>query len=60
MKWLLGVDTNASGESKTYLFDTFKRFITPYLQGIEPIVAGTDEDFVKQAVKDAEPFYERT
>ena len=60
MKWLLGVDTNASGEPKTYLFDTLKRFITPYLQGIEPIVAGTDEDFVKQAVKDAEPFYERT
>lgn len=60
MRWLLGVKTSSQGEERQYLLDTFKRFITPYLQNIEPIVSSTDEDFVKQAVKDADPFYERT
>ncbi len=60
MKWLLGVETSAEGEEKKYLLDTFGRFLTPYLQGVEPITADTCEDFVKQAIKDAEPFYERT
>lgn len=60
MKWLLGVETSSQGEERQYLLDTFKRFITTYLQNIEPIVSSTDEDFVKQAVKDADPFYERT
>ena len=60
VRWLLGVETDATGENKKYIFDTLQRFIAPYLQGVEPIVAGTDEDFVKQAIKDAEPFYERT
>ena len=60
MRWLLGVETSSQGEERQYLLDTFKRFITTYLQNIEPIVSSTDEDFVKQAVKDADPFYERT
>ena len=60
MRWLLGVETSSQGEERQYILDTFKRFITPYLQNIEPIVSSTDEDFVKQAVKDATAFYERT
>ena len=60
MKWLIGVETSKEGEQKKYILDTISRFLTPYLQGVEPIAAGTDEDFVKQAIKDAEPFYDRT
>lgn len=59
IKWLIGIDTSAEGEEKKYLLDTFGRFIRPALQGTDVIVAGTDEDYVKQAVGDAEPFYER-
>ena len=60
MRWLLGVEAQAQGDELNYLLDTFKRFITPYLNNIEPVVASSDEDFVQQAVKDAEPFYART
>jgi len=60
MKWLFGIDTKLTGESRQYLFDTFKHFITPHLQNIEPIVASVEEDFVKQAVKDSKAFYERS
>ena len=60
MKWLIGVECQAKGEELTYLLDTFKRYITPYLQGADVIVAGTDQEFVIQAIKNAEPFYERT
>jgi len=60
MRWLLGVEANAEGEELNYLLDTLKRFVTPYLQNIEPVVASSQEDFVKQAIKDAEPFYART
>ena len=60
MKWLLGVETSAEGDEKKYLLDTFGRFMKPYLQGVDPITAGTDEEFVRQAIKDAEAFYERT
>lgn len=60
MRWLLGVETSTTGEQKKYILNTLSRFLTPYLQGIEPIAAGTDEDFVKQAIKDAKPFYDRT
>ena len=60
MRWLLGVEASCEGEELSYLLDTFKRFITPYLNNIEPVVASSQEDFVRQAVKDAEPFYART
>lgn len=60
MRWLIGVQTSSEGEQRQYQFDTFKRFITPYLQNVEPIVASSDEDFVIQAIKDADPYYERT
>lgn len=60
VKWLIGIEAGAEGEERKYLFDTFARFIRPALQGTDVIVAGTDEDYVKQAVGDAEPFYERT
>lgn len=60
MKWLIGVQTDATGEQRDYVFDTLKRFITPVLGTIEPIVASSEEDFVKTAVKDVKPFYERT
>lgn len=60
MRWLLGVEATCEGEELSYLLDTFKRFITPYLNNIEPVVASSQEDFVRQAVKDAEPFYART
>ncbi|MBR1797341.1 MAG: enhanced serine sensitivity protein SseB C-terminal domain-containing protein [Clostridiales bacterium] len=59
MKWLLGVETDSEGKEKDYIIDTLSRFIKPYLQGIDPIVAGTDEEFVKQAIRNAQPFYER-
>ncbi len=60
MKWLLGVETSAEGEERKYLFDTFSRFMTPYLLGVDPITASVEEEFVKQAIKDASPFYAGT
>ena len=60
MRWLLGVESSVQGEELSYLLDTFKRFIQPYSGNIELIAASSSEDFVRQAIKDAEPFYERT
>ena len=60
MRWLIGVETSAQGDERQYIFDTLKRFITPTLGNVESIVASSDEDFVKQAIKDVKPFYERT
>ena len=60
MRWLLGVEAACEGEELNYLLDTFKRFVTPYLNNIEPVVASSGEDFVQQAVKDAEPYYARS
>ena len=60
MRWLFGIDTRVKGEEQVYIFDTFVRFIRPYLQGVEPIVASTDEDYVKQAIKEGKLFYEDT
>lgn len=59
MRWLLGVESDLSGEERKYMLDKFSNFIKPYLQNVEPITADSGEDFVKQAVKDTEPFYER-
>ena len=60
MRWLIGVETSAQGDERQYIFDTLKRFITPILGNVESIVASSDEDYVKQAIKDVKPFYERT
>lgn len=60
MRWLLAVEAKGEPEQINYMLDTFKRFITPCLQGAEPVVASASEDFVKQAIKDSEPFYART
>lgn len=59
-RWLIGVDSSMEGDEEKYLLDTLAKFMTPYLQGIEPLAVSTDEDYVKQAIKDSEPFYERT
>lgn len=58
MRWLIGVDTSLEGEQRAYMFDTFSRFIAPYLQNTEPLVASTDEEYVKAAIKEAKLFYE--
>jgi hypothetical protein len=60
MRWLIGVETSAQGDERQYILDTLKRFITPTLGNVESIVASSDEDYVKQAIKDVKPFYERT
>ena len=58
MRWLFGIETSAKGEEQVYIFDTFARFMKPYLQGVEPIVASTLEEYVKQAIKEGKLFYE--
>lgn len=60
LRWLLVVDSSLEGEQKQYMLDTFKRFMKPYLDGIEGIVATPDEEFAAQAIKDVNPYYERT
>lgn len=59
LRWLLVVDSSLEGEQKQYMLDTFKRFMKPYLDGIEGIVATPEEEFASQAIKDVKPFYER-
>lgn len=60
LRWLLVADTSLEGEQRQYMLDTFKRFMKPYLDGIDLIVASKDEEYVSEAIKDVKPFYERT
>jgi len=60
LKWLIVLSLDVEGDERDYIIDTFSRYITPCLEGVESVVTGDDKDWVQDAIKDTEPFYERT
>lgn len=55
--WLFVISTKVEGDQREYLYDTFKRFIRPYCDGLETVVADKGDEWVKDAIRDVEPFY---
>ena len=57
--WLFILDCNAEGNQRQYVFDTFTRFMKPYVEGLEIFVAGADEEYVSGVVESSKPIYEQ-
>ena len=57
--WFFVLKSSLEGGSREYVYDTFKRFMNPYLDGLQCFVFDIGEDFASAAVAPYEPVYVR-
>jgi len=59
LKWLLVVSDSCDSDSRNYMLDTLKRFITPYMDGIDVMVISSDEEYIAKVIEGKDPFWKR-
>ena len=58
VRWLLIIEGDMA-EKKDYVIDTLGNFIRPYLDGLDLLVASSEEEFAQRVIKGVDPFIER-
>ena len=56
--WLFILEGDYS-EKKEYVHDTFRNFITPYVDGLDMLCASSEDEFAVQVIKGVKPFISR-
>ncbi len=56
LRWMIICETDLEGNELQYQMDTLKKFVRPYLDGLDAIVVSSKEDFSKQVIKGIKPF----
>lgn len=57
--FLFVVDMDGDIESKRYFYDIFNRYMNKYLDGMNSITVGIEEEFLGDSLKDVDPIYEK-
>ncbi|MBP5262299.1 MAG: enhanced serine sensitivity protein SseB C-terminal domain-containing protein [Clostridiales bacterium] len=61
LSWLFIIEGSLgdTDDARKYVKDTLKNFIKPYLDGLELLVADTDEEYAKPVIEGVKPYIER-
>lgn len=59
LRWLLVTDDSCDESSLAYMLDTLKRFIMPYMDGIDVMVISSKEEYISKVIEGKNPFWKR-
>ena len=56
LRWMIVCETELEGEELKYQTETLRKFILPYLDGMDALVFSSKEEFAQQVIKGVKPF----
>ena len=56
LRWMIVCETDLEGEELKYQTETLRKFILPYLDGMDALVFSSKEEFAQQVIKGVKPF----
>ena len=56
LRWMIICETELEGDELKYQTETLRKFLLPYLDGMDALVVSSKEDFAQQVIKGVKPY----